>query len=160
MHNIKIKRLNPDAIIPRKSTPGAVGYDIAIPQDYIVTKGRHRIPLGLALELPNDCEAKIETRSGIAAFGMQGIEPDDFRRSVFTRPYRYDCDVITSKIDPDYRGEIALIIHSRDRPFIIPKGYRIAQMTIYKVQSPAFIVVNELNNTERADGGFGHTGLT
>ena len=160
MHNIKIKRLNPDAIIPHKSTPGAVAYDIAIPDDYIALPGRHRIPLGFAIELPDGCEAKIETRSGIAAFGMQGCELDDFRHAVFTRPYRYDCDVITGKIDPDYRGEVAVIIHSHDRPFVIPKGYRIAQMTIYKVQSPSFILVDELNETERADGGFGHTGLT
>ena len=71
--------------------------------------------------------------------------------------------MLVGKVDPDYRGEVGVIIRNNepDKPFLIAKGTRIAQMTLYPVaQLPGgFEVSDELSETERADGGFGHTGI-
>lgn len=158
MQNIKIKKINPNAIIPRKATDGAVAYDIYIPCDYRVRVGRQVLPLGIAIELPIGYEAKIEPRSGHASKGMEGVEMEDYRQHNHSRTYRYDCDALAGKIDPDYRGELGVILNNHDRPFMLLKGSRIAQMTIYRVEPPAFIEVDRLEDSARGSGGFGHTG--
>lgn len=157
--NIKIKKLTDSAIIPTKSTAGSVAYDIAIPNTIYVPSGRSVVKLNFAIEMPIGYEAKIEPRSGHASKGMTGIEIEDYRLHNTTRLYRYDCDALIGKIDPDYRGDVCLMLNNHDRPFVITKGSRIAQMTIYRVEAPAFIEVDELNETKRGTGGFGHTGV-
>lgn len=149
--NIKIKKLHPDARIPEKATPGAAGYDLYLPCECDLWSGRQRIPLGLAIELPEGYEAKVEPRSGYSTKGMEAVIGASIRR--------IDADVLVGKIDADYRGEICLIIHSHE-PIIYKlwKGQRIAQLTIYKAENAEFELTDTLTATERGEGGFGSTG--
>lgn len=145
---IKIKKLSEDAIIPRKATKGAAAYDLYVPRETVINKSRQVIPLDIALSIPYGYEAKIEPRSGFASKGMEARYGE-----------RKNADVIVGKIDSDYRGCIGIIIKSNESyQFVIEKGTRIAQMTIYKVEDADFIAVDELDETDRGEGGFGHTG--
>lgn len=179
---IKIKKLHPDAVIPTKATPQSVGYDLYVMQDICIDHTRQVIPLGFAIELPDCIEAKIEPRSGFSSKGIEGFAlkqgsncefsdgfltlKDNARGEQWQRidkTERFNADVLVGKIDPDYRGEVGVIIRNNEpnRRFLITKGTRIAQMTFYPVVHfhNGFEVVEELSETERADGGFGHTGI-
>ena len=173
----KIKRLSVSTILPKRATEGAVAYDVFVPQDTVVKKGRQVIPLGFAIELPNcNYEAKIEPRSGFSSKGMEGYERRIVYEHVFdtrlvggvskkmveyiaAQPDRFNADVLVGKIDSDYRGEVGVIIKSDDdKEFIIKAGTRIAQMTFYNVPETVFTEVEELTETGRK-GGFGSTGV-
>ena len=179
---VKIKKLHPDAVIPTKATPQSVGYDLVVVRDICIEHTRQVIPLGFAIELPDGIEAKIEARSGFSSKGIEGfaIRPGSSDEISRGRPpfvadegdqlwqridksERFNADVLTGKIDPDYRGEVGVIIRNNEpsRMFLIAKGTRIAQMTFYPVVHPAcgLEIVSELSETERSDGGFGHTGI-
>ena len=105
---------------------------------------RRLIPTGLFIELPSDCEAQIRPRSGLAL--------------------KYGITVLNSPgtIDADYRGEIRVIlINLSQEPFVIQPGERIAQMVIARFQQVELEEVGsleELSDTERGAGGFGHSG--
>lgn len=145
---IKVKKLSEDAIIPRKATEGAAAYDLYVPRETVINKRRQIIPLDIAMSIPYGYEVKIEPRSGFASKGIEARNGE-----------RKDADVLVGKIDSDYRGCIGVIIKSNESyPFIIGKGTRIAQMTIYKVEDADFVTVDELDETDRGEGGFGHTG--
>ena len=155
---IKIKKLSDQALLPKRATEGSAAYDLYIPEDFFVWQGRQIIKLGFAIEVPEGYEAKIEPRSGYSSKGMEGLIRvfDENAPKVTTR--RFDCDVLVGKIDSDYRGEVGIIINNQDYPFSLKRGQRIAQMTIYKVEDAEFVETEELSDTERGDGGFGHTG--
>lgn len=103
---------------------------------------RALIPTGLYIQLPEGYEAQIRPRSGLA--WKHGI-------TVLNTP---------GTIDADYTGEIGVVlINHSNVPFVINDGDRIAQMVITKVEHPAFCEVEVLTETERGDGGFGHTGV-
>ena len=152
---VKIKKLHKDAIIPTKATLGSAAYDVYLPRDFRVTKGRQVLPLDFAIELPLGYEAKIEPRSGFSLKGFEGEYIEDETCEKFIK--RYDADVIVGKIDSDYRGNVGVIVKSNES-FLAKKGTRIAQLTIYKVEDADFKVVEDLSETDRSDGGFGHTG--
>ena len=102
---------------------------------------RQLVPTGLFVELPDNFEAQIRPRSGLAI--KQGIT----------------CLNTPGTIDADYRGEIKIIlINLSEQEQVINPGDRIAQMVIQQVQKANWIKTELLNETERADGGFGHTG--
>lgn len=148
---VKIKKLHSDAVIPKKATNGSAAYDVYLPNEYRIYNGRNVLPLNFAIELPTGYEAKIEARSGFSAKGIEGmyIGSDETNR--------FDADVISGKVDSDFRGNVGVIIYSKEC-FRIKKGTRIAQLTIYKVEDACFNEVENLSETERADGGFGHSG--
>lgn len=148
--------LKEGAVLPKRSSKGAIGYDVVIPEDTVVYQGRNVVKLGFALELLPNCEAKIEPRSGFSAKGMKGKSLPDEKGHTYESTY--DADVLVGKIDPDYRGEIGVIINNHDTAFILPKGTKVAQMTFYFVYTPDFIEFKELSQTERGDNGFGSTG--
>lgn len=150
---IKIKKLTDSAVIPTKATAGAAAYDVYAPLTILVKSGRQVIDLGFAIELPIGYEAKIEPRSGYSSKGFAGVI--DYTSD---QEMRFDCDVLQGKIDSDYRASIGVIVCNRDRNFYIRQGQRIAQMTIYKVENAEF-VPGELSDTDRGQGGFGHTGI-
>ena len=173
----KIKRLSEATILPKRATEGAVAYDVFVPEDTVVKKGRQVIPLGFAIELPNcNYEAKIEPRSGFSSKGMEGYSRRIVYEHVFdtrladglgvkmveyiaAQPDRFNADVLVGKIDSDYRGEVGVIIKSDDdKEFVIKAGTRIAQMTFYNVPETVLTEVEELTETER-EGGFGSTGV-
>lgn len=175
---VKIKKLFSGAVIPTKATPQSVGYDLYVKQDICIEHPRQVIPLGLAIELPDGIEAKIEPRSGFSSEGIESfaLRSETLRERIhddititseqlwqrIDKKERFDADVLVGKVDPDYRGEVGVIIRNNEpgKPFLIAKGTRIAQMTFYPVaQFPGgFEEVEELSETERADGGFGHSG--
>ena len=176
---VKIKKLHPDAVIPTKATPQSVGYDLYVKQDICIEHPRQVISLGFAIELPDGIEAKIEPRSGFSSKGIEGfaLRSETLHERLYNditvtseelwqridKTERFNADVLVGKVDPDYRGEVGVIIRNNepDRHFLVAKGTRIAQMTFYPVaQFPGgFEVSDELSETERADGGFGHTGI-
>ena len=103
---------------------------------------RRLIPTGLHIALPVGYEAQVRPRSGLAL--KKGI-------TVLNTP---------GTIDADYRGEIGVIlINLSQENFVIEDGERIAQMVIARHEQGEFIPVEVLNETERGEGGFGHTGV-
>ena len=145
MTSIQIKIVNTSANpLPQYATKGASGMDIRAALDIPLTLQpleRNLIPTGLFVEIPQGYEIQIRPRSGLAI--KQGIT----------------CLNTPGTIDSDYRGEIKIIlINLSSEEQTINPGDRIAQAIIQKTERAEFEQVEILNNTERAAGGFGHTG--
>ena len=141
--NVKIINHSSNAL-PQYATAESSGMDIRADLSEPVTikpLERALIPTGLFIELPSGYEAQIRPRSGLA---MQ---------------YRITCLNNPGTIDADYRGEIKIIlINLSHESHIIYSSDRIAQMIIQRTERAVLISVEELNETERSTGGFGHTG--
>ncbi len=131
--------------LPSYETNGAAGMDIrADLKEPVILQPleRNLVPSGLFIELPEGYEAQIRPRSGLAI--KQGIT----------------CLNSPGTIDSDYRGEIKVIlINLSNTSQTINNGDRIAQIIISKVEKAIFKPVQQLNETKRGDGGFGHTGV-
>ena len=145
MTPIQIKIVNTSANpLPQYATKGASGMDIRAALDIplmLQPLERNLIPTGLFVEIPQGYEIQIRPRSGLAI--KQGIT----------------CLNTPGTIDSDYRGEIKIIlINLSSEEQTINPGDRIAQAIIQKTERAEFVQVEFLNNTERAAGGFGHTG--
>ena len=145
MPPVQIKIVNTSANpLPQYATSGSSGMDIRASLDIPVTLQsleRTLIPTGLFVEIPNGYEIQIRPRSGLAI--KQGIT----------------CLNSPGTIDSDYRGEIKIIlINLSSEEQVINPGDRVAQMIIQKSERAEFVQVELLNETERAAGGFGHTG--
>ena len=145
MTPIQIKIVNTSANpLPQYATKGASGMDIRAALDIplmLQPLERNLIPTGLFVEIPQGYEIQIRPRSGLAI--KQGIT----------------CLNTPGTIDSDYRGEIKIIlINLSSEEQVINPGDRIAQMIIQKTERAEFEQVEFLNQTERAAGGFGHTG--
>lgn len=151
---VKIKKLSDDAFMPTKATEGSAAYDLYAPCDILIKPGRQVIDLKFAIELQYGYEAKIEPRSGYSSKGFAGSAASDMEPDM-----RFDCDVLSGKVDSDYRNSVGVIVNNRDRAFFVKRGQRIAQMTIYSVGVADFVEVDELTETERGLGGFGHSGV-
>jgi dUTP pyrophosphatase len=141
----KIKIVNKsDNPLPAYETVGSAGMDLrAQLSEPVILKPLQRalIPTGLFIELPDGYEAQIRPRSGLAL--KKGL-------SLLNSP---------GTIDSDYRGELKIImINLSNETTIINTGERIAQMVIAKYEKVAFTEVDELTDTDRGSGGFGHTG--
>lgn len=157
MNPLKVKLLSEGAQLPKKQHYGDAAFDVFTPRDIQVQPGRNLIPLDIAIELRPFYEAKIEPRSGLSIRGMDGYNCLEYETSRWGR----DADVIVGKIDSGYRGNIGVIMISREtRPFWIKKGTRIAQMTIYRLPHVKdCIAVKELApSNDREQNGFGSTG--
>lgn len=131
--------------LPVYATAGSAGMDLrAHLGEPLVLQPfeRNLIPTGLFIELPNGYEAQIRPRSGIAL--KQGIT----------------CLNSPGTVDSDYRGELKVIlINLSNTVQVINQGDRIAQLIIAKTERAAFLEVQQLNVSQRGDGGFGHTGI-
>lgn len=144
MIRIYNKSKNP---LPAYASANAAGMDLrADLAEPVVLQPLERrlIPTGLFIELPEDCEAQVRPRSGLAL--KHGI-------TVLNTP---------GTIDADYRGEVGVIlINLSNEPFTVNPGERIAQMVIAKFQQEQICEVDDLDDlsvTERGAGGFGHSG--
>lgn len=142
--SLKIKRLRPNAKLPKRATPGSTGFDLFAcveGNDTIVLQGTQPklIPTGIAIEAPRGYDVQIRPRSGLSAKGV---------------------GVAFGTIDSDYRGEILITMYLFDpsATFEIKHGDRIAQMVISKVTDLPLVEVEELTPTERGAGGHGSTG--
>ncbi len=133
-----------DIPLPGYMTGQSAGMDLyaAVRADEVIAPGaRKMIPAGIAIELPEGYEAQIRPRSGLAI--------------------RHGVTLINSPgtIDADFRGEImVLLVNHGDKPFVVKRGERIAQMVVQRVSRVAWNVRGRLNDTPRGSGGFGHTG--
>ena len=141
---VLIRKLRPDALVPRYMTAHAAGLDLAAALDepVVLAPGeRTAIPTGLALKLPEGYEAQVRPRSGLAR--EHGV-------TLVNSP---------GTIDADYTGPlIVLVINHGDRAVRIEHGQRIAQMVIAPVVQAELCEVDELPATGRGAGGFGSTG--
>lgn len=131
--------------LPEYSTSQSAGMDLRAFITEPVILGvidRALIPTGLYIEMPEGYEAQVRPRSGLAI--KHGI-------TVINSP---------GTVDADYRGEICVeLVNLSNTPFTVEPGERIAQLVFSKYEKADFIEVEELSETERGDGGFGHTGL-
>lgn len=142
---IKIKVVNRGhQPLPTYATPQSAGMDLRANLSEPVTlhpMERRLIPTGLHIALPEGFEAQVRPRSGLAL--KHGL-------TVLNTP---------GTIDADYRGEIGVVlINLSQEDFIVNDGERIAQMVIARHEQGDFVVVEELDETIRGEGGYGHTG--
>lgn len=142
---IKVKVINKGhQPLPAYATPQSAGLDLRANIDEPITLRpleRRLIPTGLHIALPAGYEAQVRPRSGLAL--KHGI-------TVLNTP---------GTIDADYRGEVGVIlINLSQEDFVVNDGERIAQMVIARHETVDFEVVDELDSTERGEGGYGHTG--
>ena len=131
--------------LPQYATPQSAGMDLRAQLDEPVTLRpleRRLIPTGLFIALPQGYEAQVRPRSGLAL--------------------KHGITVLNAHgtIDADYRGEVGvLLVNLSDTPFVVNDGERIAQMVIAKHEQGEWMPVEELDDTERGTGGYGHTGV-
>lgn len=142
---IQVKIVNQsDNELPAYATAGAAGLDIrAFLPEPITLEPMQRwlVPTGLYLEIPDGYEAQVRPRSGLAI--KQGIT----------------CLNTPGTIDSDYRGELKVILINLDvQPHTLQSGDRIAQLVFQQVTRVAWQPVDALTQTDRGEGGFGHTG--
>lgn len=132
-----------DSKMPEMATAGAAGYDLYASKAVTIKAGEYeKVPTGIRISMPVGFEAQIRPRSGLAA--KHGV-------TVLNAP---------GTIDSDYRGEICVIlINHGKKDFEIEKGMRIAQMVFSKVIQVSFKQVEQLDETNRGEGGFGSTGV-
>ncbi len=131
-------------LTPRYATIGAAGMDLCARLNIPITLppgGRMLVPAGFKIEIPYGYEAQVRPRSGLAL--KHGV-------TVLNSP---------GTIDSDYRGEVGVVlINHGEQPFTIEPGSRIAQMVIARVEMTE-LVLGEVGESERGEGGFGSTGL-
>ncbi|WP_028561383.1 dUTP diphosphatase [Paenibacillus pinihumi] len=147
MFQVQIKRLpgSTGLELPRKMSQAASGFDLqaAVEEPVTLAPGqRMLIPTGFAFAMPVELEAQIRPRSGLA--------------------YKHGITCLNSPgtIDADYRGEVkVLLINLGQEPFVINRGERIAQMVFQLVPQIDLEECEELSDTVRGNGGFGHTGV-
>jgi dUTP pyrophosphatase len=141
---LQVKRLRPDAVLPRYMSELAAGLDLAAALDapvVIPAGARAAVPTGLAIAIAPGYEGQVRPRSGLAR--RAGV-------TVLNAP---------GTIDADYRGEVVvLLVNLGDQPVAIEPGERIAQLVIAPVARAEVEEVNELEPSARGAGGFGSTG--
>lgn len=144
---IKIKRVSKefdDIPLPEYATPGSSGMDIraAIQESIVLKSGEVKlVPTNLIVEIPGGYEIQVRPRSGLAA--------------------KHNIGVLNSPgtIDSDYRGEVKVILFNFGKDdFVIKRGDRIAQMVLNKCYKIDLDESENINQSQRGSGGFGHTG--
>lgn len=146
---IRFKRTSPSAILPAAQKNGDIGFDLSCAESFLLRHGEHRkISTGIVLaDMPtmdldrNRIFLKIEGRSGLAA---KGIFP------------------IGGIIDPNYRGEMAVMLANMGNDMEFVAGSRIAQLVVYKVSTAGEVLIKEsdtVTETNRGAAGFGSSGL-
>jgi len=143
---MKIKIVNKSKHpLPEYATPGSAGMDLRANIDAPITLApgeRKLIPTGIYIALPVGYEAQVRPRSGLALKHGIGLAN------------------MLGTVDADFRGEIGVIlINLGQEDFVVNDGERIAQMVIAKHERAEWDVVEELDETERGEGGYGHTGV-
>jgi dUTP pyrophosphatase len=141
---LRVRRVDPRAVLPTRAYPGDAGLDLYALDDAVLAPGeRAGVRTGIAIEIPEGQAGLVLPRSGLAR--RHGI-------SVVNAP---------GLIDTGYRGEVEVLLLNTDRssPFTIAAGDRIAQLVIVSVQTPQVVEADELALSERGSGGFGSSGV-
>lgn len=134
---------NPDLPLPARATPHSAGYDIRSAEESVTLQpGEIRlVSTGLVMELPSGVECQVRPRSGLAL------------------KYGITLPNSPGTIDPDYRGEIRVIMQNLgQKPVTLARGERIAQLVFARFEAPEVVEVDSLSDTERGSGAFGSTG--
>lgn len=168
IYEIRVKKLHPDAVIPTKAHADDAGFDLVAVEDVIIEPGETvLVRTGLAFELPKGFEMQVRPRSGISL--------------------KTKLRVVLGTVDSGFRGEVGVIVDNiakdpcgnksqyltyidgfdyrtdgemyPNNTYLIRKGDRIAQAVIKTVEQAHFIEVDELDETERGEGGFGSSGV-
>ena len=141
---VKVQIINSFNALPEYALMGDSGMDLRSNEDDIIIikpNGRTLIKTGLSVQLPDGYEFQVRPKSGMAM--------------------KYGITVLNTPgtIDANYRGEIGVILYNAsDRDYAIAPGDKIAQMVLQHVPKVEWEEVEELSNTNRGDGGYGHTG--
>ena len=142
---MKIKMVSKSGVFPAYETEGSAGMDIRAYLDEPMTiepGDRALVPTGLFMEIPAGNEVQVRARSGLAIKKGIGLVNG------------------IGTIDSDYRGEVKIaLINWGKEPFVIENGDRVAQMVVASYVKAGIEAVDELSETERGAGGFGHTGV-
>jgi dUTP pyrophosphatase len=146
-----VKKLVPHAVLPIRGSAYAAGYDLHAIEDYVVQPGRRTVvSTGISVQFPPGTYGRIAPRSGLAV--------------------KHGIDVLAGVIDPDYTGELKVVLFNSDarQSFVIRQGYRIAQIILenFEAHEVSEIETIDLTNEDepcpapiRGDHGFGSTGL-
>jgi dUTP pyrophosphatase len=141
---ISLKRLADGATIPTYAKPGDAGLDLVACEGLTLAPGGGRglVPTGIAIAIPEGYAGFVQPRSGLAL--RHGVT----------------CLNTPGLIDSGYRGELKVLLVNTDpvEPFEVVPGERIAQLVIQRVEHVVLSEVDELEDSARGDGGFGHTG--
>ena len=141
--NIKIKKLDDRATIPTVGSPDSAGMDLYCLDKFMLSRGYGRVvPTGIAVEIPQGYVGIVRSRSGLR--------------------FKYNIEAFHGTIDADYRGELKVMLNliSDDNEVVkFDAGSRIAQLVVTPILPPEIVVVDELSDTVRGEGGFGHTGV-
>ncbi|GBG83655.1 hypothetical protein CBR_g37457 [Chara braunii] len=138
---LRVKKLSEHAILPSRGTTHSAGYDLASAYDCVVpARGTCLVKTDLSIAIPLGTYARIAPRSGLA-----------LKKSI---------DVGGGVVDYDYRGPVGVILFNHsDEDLAIQAGDRVAQLILERIVTPDVVEVEDLDETERGDGGFGSTGL-
>jgi dUTP pyrophosphatase len=142
--SLNVIKISPSASLPVRASAGAAGYDLFSIDSYVVLPGRRVVvSTGITVQLPPGTYGYICPRSGLAV--------------------KHGLDTLAGVIDPDYTGEVKVVLQNLDatQPFVIRPGYRIAQLMLINNTIADVVEVPTENTrlTERAEAGFGSTGL-
>ena len=144
MDVIRVKKLNPNAILPTYGSVEAAGADLyaCLEAPVTIAPGESAwIPTGLALEVPKGCAGLVYARSSMGV--KRGLAPANK----------------VGVIDSDYRGQVMVALHNHSQEDqVVNPGERVAQLIITPVFTPGFREVDDLSETDRGSGGFGSTG--
>ena len=151
---LKAKILDKRAMLPNYAKRGDAGLDLYVLEDtFIAAKTTAAVKTGLAFEIEEGYEMQIRPRSGISLNGCPVLIANNVEITLNPR-------VILGTVESGYRGEIAIIT---ENPYCmeitIPKGTKLAQGVINKIERAEIEIVNELGNSERGGNGFGSTGI-
>lgn len=137
---LKIKKLNSEAVMPKYATRDDAGMDLfCLDRVVVAPLARVQVSTGLAMEIPEGFVGLVWDKSGLA--------------------HKFGLKVLGGVIDSGYRGEIKIgIINLSTEDYIFEKGHKVAQMIIQKKETPEIVEVAELSVTDRGESGFGSTG--
>lgn len=140
--NVRVKKLHPDAVLPTLGSAYAAGADLySVEEVTLPVGGTVLVHTGLAMEIPEGYGGFIFARSGLAT--KRGLAPANK----------------VGVVDADYRGEIMVALYNHgDKPQVLEKGERVAQMVLMPFLAAEYIEADELSETVRGAGGFGSTG--
>jgi len=168
---IKFKKLNENAIIPTKGKEGDAGFDLFTLEDTTIEPRQTiAIPTGMSVQLEVNQEATIRPRSGISLKGCSSCYSDfatliteGIHKGNKEAEYK-ECSpylrVQLGTLDSNYRGDIGIIVYNQeDYDIDIPAKTKLAQMVVGFISTDEVIVVDELDDSDRGDKGFGSTGV-
>lgn len=140
MLTLKVKKLTPDAVMPKVERAGDAGFDLYARESVTVGPGeRKQVPIGIALEIPHGYAGLIWDKSGLS--------------------HKFGLKTLGGVIDAGYRGEIIVgVINLSEEAYTFEKGHKVAQMVLQKCEQADIVEVDELSDSERGAQGFGSTG--